>query len=164
MSINLHDAVDFLLQEGYIYKAVKFLKFTPKAYQELGDLARVKKQANTQQTWDAKYIQFIRDAAIPARGEDSRGEFYSLNKYSTQGCKGFEKAVGRGADYAILVESTKLYYKSTVKLKVAISRYMHEGLWKSDYDAYMEAALKGTPLEHVKQQTENGVHTAWQVG
>lgn len=164
MSINLKDAVVYLLQEGYIYKAVKYLKFTPKAYQELGDLARIAKLEPIQLDWDARYIQFIRDADIPARAEDSRGEAYALNKYSTKGEYAFRKAIGGGIDYDRLVASTKLYYRSAVKLKVAIGRYMEEGLWRSDYDAFAQAEEAGNSSEHVKQQTGNGVHTAWEVG
>lgn len=164
MSTNLKEAVDFLLQEGYIYKAIKFLKFTPKAYQELGDLSRVKAQAHTQQTWDERYVQFIREAEVPVRAEGSRGDLYELNKYSKDGCKAFEVAIGRGADYARLVASTKLYYQSKIKLKVAIGRYMKEGLWRSDYDAYQLSEEQGTTTDHINQQQSDGTHSAYTVG
>ena len=168
MSINLKDAVAFLLQEGYIYKSIKFLKFTPKAYKELGDLSTddaLRLQAEKiRQAWDARYIQFIRDAEVPQRGEDSRGALYTLNKYSVEGETGFRKALESGILYPRLVASTKLYYKSGVKLKVAIGRYMKDGLWRTDYDAFVQAEEEGNSSEHVKQQTSNGTHTAWEVG
>lgn len=168
MSINLKDAVDFLLQEGYIYKAIKHLKFTPKAYKEL-DMESLDKRLRLQaeevrKAWDARYIQFIRDAEVPQRGEGSDGSYYALNKYTVEGETALRRALETGTSYPRLVASTKLYYKSGIKLKVAIGRYMKEGLWRTDYEALAQAEEEGNSSEHVKQQTSNGTHTAWQVG
>lgn len=164
MSINLKDAVSFLLSEGYIYSAITKLHFSKKAYDELGPVKKIQQTDAFRQSWEQKYTRFIMDAGVPARAEDSRGDVYSLNKYSDKGMKAFRIAIGNGVDYGRLVLSTQLYYKSSVKLKVAIGRYMEEGLWRTDYDAFTQSAENNSIAEHVKQQTSNGTHSSWELG
>lgn len=158
MSINLKEAVDFLLTHGYLYKSGIRFKVATKLYSDLS--AGSPKPID----WVGSYTKFIVDAEIPNRAESRNGEYYPLNKFSEPGCRAFRKAIEGGADYTRLVQSTRLYYRSGVRLKVAITRYMDEGLWRSDYEALVLSEEKGTTLDHVKTQESDGTHSSWTVG
>lgn len=160
MSINLKEAVDFLLSGGYVYWHGKTLKLHSKFYTDLAEGVAGEPPMN----WIDQYTGFIILCQIPARGESRSGEAYCLNKYSDPGMRVFKRVIEGGVKLEDLVESTKLYYRSGVRLKVAIGRYMHEGLWRTDYEAYMQSKEAGTTQEHVNQQTSDGTHTAWQLG
>lgn len=166
MSINLTDAMDFLLSNGYIYRYGERFKFHNKLYLEMaGQQAKAGIHHNPQAVdWVRAYTKFITEARVPARGEDTRGGYYSLNKYSEPGMKAFRKAIEGGANYDALVLSTSLYYRSGVRLKVAVSRYMEEGLWRGDYDAHIASVEAGNQQQHEQQTVSDGTHTAWSVG
>lgn len=160
MSINLKEAVDFLMSNGYVYWYGKKLKLHTKFYEDIE-----KQEMPASINWTDRYTNFIRDAGIPSRGESRNGEFYPLNKFSNPGLAAFRKAIEKGGVVEEwLLQSTKLYYKSGVRLKVAIGRYFHEGLWVTDYEAYKASLEAGTTQNHVKQETSDGSHTAWQLG
>lgn len=185
MSINLKEAVDFLLSGGYLTRgATGRYKVTQKLYDQLmhpeiiKDLELLKPVVINGKLaymppgelplkmvdWVSAYTSFIVAARIPARGESKSGEYYPMNKYSNPGMKAFRKIIEAGVDLDILIKSTMLYYKSGVKLKVAITRYMEDGLWRSDYEALVNSAEEGKVEEHIKQQLNDGQHTDWTVG
>ena len=166
MSITLKDAVDFLLSEGYIFKYGERFKFASKTYLELTakDLPGHTHSKPAAINWVTAFTQFIMAAKIPSRAEDSRGGYYSLNQYSEPAMKAFRKIVEGGVSLEDLVASTTLYYKSGVKLKVKIGRYIEEGLWRGDYEAYMASKEAGNLREHEKQQKSDGTTTSWSVG
>lgn len=116
--------------------------------------------------WVKAFIGFINEAQVPARLESNRGEVYSVNKYSEDGMKAFRKALEGGIDYKLLVKSTMLYYKSSVRFKKAIGNYMAQGDWRSDYEALKVAALSGTTAieQHLKQETKDNGHNPYRLG
>lgn len=121
----------------------------------------------TMATWEDRFLKFIRDAEVPQRLESSRMESYAVNKYSVEGMKAFRAAIEAGVDYGLLVKSTKLYYKSTVKFKKTIGNYMAQGDWRSDYNNLKEVAETGDVNklnEHVKQETKSNEHTPYRLG
>lgn len=161
MSINLKEAVDFLLSSGYVYWHGKKLKLHTKFYVDLEAGVGGEPPKN----WIDRYTSFIIDAGIPARAEAKNGDYYALNKYSQPGMLAFRKAIeGERVNEQWLLESTRLYYKSGIRLKVGVGRYFHEGLWRSDYQAYAASLETGTTQDHVNKETSNGTHSAWQLG
>lgn len=175
MSINLKEAVLYLLRNGYLIQGARGkYKVTQKLYDGMvkGEIFSNPTPTNQELAayiphvdWTKAYTTFIITAQVPARGESRNGEFYPLNKYSEPGMKAFRKAIEiEGVNLDILIKSTMLYYKSGVKLKVAITRYMEEGLWRSDYEALVNSAEEGRIEEHIKQQLNDGQHSDWTVG
>lgn len=116
--------------------------------------------------WDKKFMDFIVEAQVPARWEDSNGNPYYLNKFSEAGLKVFRKALESGASYPVLVNSTKLYYKSSTKLKKAIGNYFAHGDWKTDYEALYASAQSGidSVQQHIKEEISNGNGTQYSIG
>lgn len=180
MSINLKEAVDFLLSRGYLIRgAGGKLRVTQKVYDDLNIPGNMLMQLKSSEhpihgsvvispdlvDWKDAYIKFIMAAQVPERGETRYGEYYPMNKYSDPGMKAFKQAIWNGGiDLATLIRSTMLYYKSSIKLKVAIGRYMVEGLWRSDYEKLVMAQKDNTVEEHIKTELDNGTTTGWQVG
>lgn len=114
-------------------------------------------------SWDTLYMGFIIEAQVPERMCNNKGEWYDANKFSAVGLKGFRRAMEKdGVNYPLLVKSTMLYYKSSSNFKVAITRYMGEDLWKSDYMALLASAEAGTVDEHVKEQTKSNEWSRYQ--
>ena len=114
--------------------------------------------------WEQLFMKFIQEAKVPQKLEGTRGEVYYANKYSVPGMKAFKKALQGGYVYDILVKSTMLYYKSSVKLKKAIGNYFAQEDFKSDYQALTEAAASGTLTEHIKSETNDEQQSAWKLG
>lgn len=108
--------------------------------------------------WPAAFIQFITEAEVPQRG-NSRDGSYDLNKYSEPAMKAFKKILESGVDYLILVNSTKIYYKTHKQYQNKISKYIEDGIWRSDYEALKASAEKGGEqgiIDHVKNEVDNG--------
>jgi len=104
--------------------------------------------------WPALYTRFILEAEVPQRCEGKDGS-YDLNKYSEPAMKAFRKMVEReGVKYPVLVKSTLLYYKTHKSYAVTISRYIVDGLWRSDYQALLASAADGRIEEHIKQEID----------
>lgn len=178
--VDLKEATDYLFANGYLHSVkgefkltVKFRKamdalaaghsvaksndLVPVKYQEAGIVA-------AKVDWVAQYKQFIIDANVPKRCEGRNGEMYATNTYSEPGMKAFRKAIESGTNYEMLVASTALYYKSGIRMKVAIGRYMEEGRWRTDYDALVASAENNTVKEHIQSETDNGEHTFTKLG
>lgn len=196
MSISLVVATEFMITNGYIlplgggkYKlSTKFLQEFGKAYKPaprqyaLGiDPVSKKTDPVLFQTqpdgtvvvpgkfyfsWENRYKQFIMEAKVPARLDNNRGENYQVNGYSEKGMKAYRKACESGIEHELLVKSTMLYYHSRIRFKVAIGRYMEEGIWKTGYDALADAAGQGEQqvIDHIKAETQDDQQSSYRVG
>lgn len=167
--VNLKEATEYLVANGYMLCIKGKYKVTRKFYKEIEHPAGalVTQQlpvVRIAEAWPERYLQFIRDAGVPARREGSKGNVYDTNKYSDGAMKVFKKILESGIKYELLVLSTGLYYKSSVNSPVAIGRYIEEGLWRTDYDALELSAQQGTIKDHIKQTTNNGQHDFTTVG
>jgi hypothetical protein len=105
--------------------------------------------------WSDYYLQFIREAEVPARCEGKDGN-YDVNKYSEEGMKAFRKALEKeGINYQLLVNVTRLYYKSHRQFALKIGNYMAKGEWRSDYESAFTANKEGKLAEHIQQEIQN---------
>lgn len=191
---NLQEAINYMIANGYMscvkgeYKLTTSFRTAMKALQAGGKVTKGIQGkvipeivaaitpvqvpalspklmvALSPEDWVDKYKQFILDAKIPARCEDRWGNLYDINKYSEPGMKAFRKAMESGVKYELLVMAVALYYKSGVKLKVAIGRYMEEGRWRTDYDALLSSAQDNKVAEHIKSVTDNGQYSSTKLG
>lgn len=173
MATSLHEAVEFMVANGYLVRSKnKYLLMQQKLSRDLSkpEVPAVKSStaivvtARKAQDWVNEYQKFIVESMVPRRCEGRNGEMYYTNQYSEPGMKAFRKAIEGGADYNILTKSTMLYYKSGVKLKQAIGRYMEEGTWRSGYDALLQSAEQGTVEQHIKDELEDGSNSFTQLG
>jgi hypothetical protein len=109
----------------------------------------------TANDWTQRFLTFIQEAQVPNRGEGRDGS-YDLNKYAESACKVFRKMLEReGVQYSILVKSTLLYYKTRKRYAVKISKYIEEGLWRSDYEALLSSAADGSIEQHIQQEIDD---------
>lgn len=117
-------------------------------------------------SWENRYKQFILEAKVPSRLDNNRGESYQCNAYSDKGMKAYRAACESGIEMDLLCKSVQLYYASTLRFKVAIGRYMEEGIWKTHYDALANAAQQGETqlIDHIKQETQDGQQSSYRLG
>lgn len=189
MSISLVEATEFMIANGYIlplghgkYKlSTKFTQeFKPRSFDDrmvleaqlaLNQGLALVCTAGTVPgkfyfSWENRYKQFIMEAKVPARLENNRGESYQANAYSEKGMKAYRKAIESGIEGELLVKSTMLYYHSKIRFKVAIGRYMEEGIWKTGYDALKEAAAQGEEklIDHINKETTPDEQSSYRIG
>lgn len=183
--MNLKQVIEYLLENRYISMHNGKYKFTALFNKELTgiekgltlagtvvepnlpakstfEIARI--TSYTQAQWTQFYMDFIRAADVPERCMSTDGTSYALNKYSEKGMKVFQKALREGYDPTLLVSTVKLYYKSNIRLKKAIGRYMEDGDWRSDYEVLKASVKEGTVAELVKQETEDERITNYSIG
>lgn len=121
----------------------------------------------TPENWPSSFMEFIAEAKVPRMLEGKHGEMYHGNKYSEAGMKAYRKALEKeGVQYDVLVKSTMLYYKSSIRLKKAVGNYFALGDWRTDYDALMHAAESGeqTLTKHIKDETSAGFNGGYVIG
>lgn len=178
MSINLKEVAEFMLTNGYILALGRGkYKLSTKFHQEMRQAKAVLPahisgicflvpQPLEIFNWESHYKQFIIDARVPARLDNNKGESYQANGYSEKGLKAFRTACTGGIDQNLLRRSVQLYYASTLRFKVAIGRYMEEGIWKTHYDALANAAQQGETqlIDHIKQETQDGQQSSYRLG
>lgn len=188
MSINLKEATEFMLTNGYIllvgkgkYKLstkfhVDFKQVVRNPLMGQGAINNIQpvlgkfEQALAEYTpaylWENRYKQFILDAKVPKRIDTKWGESYQANAYSEEGMKAFRKAIESGTDLQMMVRSTQLYYASKTKYKQSIGRYISEGTWKTDYDDLLQAAGAGeqTLIDHIKTETKDEQQSSYRLG
>ena len=111
------------------------------------------KDTSSKVDWTQRFLDFIKDAEVPARGEGKNGG-YDINKYSEEGMKAFKKAIESSVQYPVLVKSTMLYYKTHSAYALKIGNYMADGAWRSDYEMLLTSAKEGTITEHIQQQLD----------
>jgi hypothetical protein len=184
--MNIKEVIQFLIQNGYILPkgmtyvmSAKFLNAC-KGSTLQQDMAAVPTMSLQQMknavmqspsvvptNWEDAFIKLITDAQVPARLESNRGEVYSVNKFSVDGCKAFRKAIEKdGYEYQLLVKSTMLYYKSGTRFKKAIGNYFSQGDFRSDYLTLKEMVLEGEDAlqSHLKREVNDNQHTAYDLG
>lgn len=170
--MNLQEAVTYLIQEGYMVTIKGKYKVTAKFNKEVTgkDIGLVSsggslvvqeispKALSTLETttdWTGAYIKFIQEAEVPQRGEGGSGS-YDLNKFSEKAAKVFRRMIEKeGVQYPVLVKSTLLYYKTHRRYPVTITRYIEDGLWRTDYMALLESAKEGKLSDHIQNQIDN---------
>jgi hypothetical protein len=170
---TLQEAVQFLLDNGYMAIIKKRYIVTAKFNKEMTGVhagltllvgnypAVIEPSVPKQISWPDLYKQFILEAKVPARIINSRGEPYATNIYSEPGMKAFRKALEKESmTYQLMVECTQLYYSSSIGMKVAIGRFMEEGMWRTYYQELLEMKQLG---KEVKPNTD-GSYTKWKVG
>lgn len=173
---QLLQTVQYLLDNGYLAVIKGKYIVTAKFNKEVTGLDRglvlgpgkvpmVKEPDIPKQiSWQDMYTRFITEAKVPARIMSPRGEPYQTNAFSEGGLKAFRKALEKeGIEYQLLVESTQLYYTGTIGLKVAIGRYMEEGMWRTQYQELVDHTKAGTLSQHLKS-TKDESKTRWKIG
>lgn len=169
--MNLHQVVDWMMEQGYLVSIKGKYKVTAKFNKEIvgeetglvkfNNTLLVQEHAPPQITgnninWPEVFIKFIQEAEVPARGEGGNGS-YDLNKYSDPAMKVFRRMIEKEKIiYAVLVKSTMLYYKTHRKFPYTISRYIVEGFWRSDYFSLFSSAEEGKVQEHIQKEIDNG--------
>lgn len=113
--------------------------------------------------WVNFYTRFILECEVPAKLEGSN-VIYAGNKFSEDGMKAFQKALKDGFEYKGLVMAVKLYYKSTIRFKKAIGKYMKDGEWRTDYAEIINNANSGTLEKHIKDTMNEGTGTNYTLG
>lgn len=168
--MEIQKLYEYLRDNGYILSSGDILVFSNKFYAEI---KREKKTiisarqvdpiilpSPVVQDWKMYFIKFIQ-ICVPTKCEGARGEMYDTNKFSEDAAKEFRKMIDKeGINYELLVESTKLYYKSG-RFRKKISNYIVDGDWRSDYLAFKTAHQIGDVQGHIKKSTDNGEHNQW---
>jgi hypothetical protein len=161
--MELLEVVKYLRDNGY-------LLVTKGRYSLSSKFARDKevaeghtsKKLDVSNAWDSRYLQFIKDAEVPAKIETSRGEYFVGNGYTEPAMEVFKQAITSGrVEYDILVKSTKLYYRSGAKWKKKVSNYLVDGDWYSDYINLVSAMKHQTEDSYIKTVQENGPIDQW---
>lgn len=104
--------------------------------------------------WETMYKQFIMQCKVPARGYDSYGRAYAMNKYSVDGMQAFKKAVLKGYKVEFMALAVAVYYRSPDQFKKSIGNYMATGEWETDYDVMVSKHEAGTLGQHIKKETD----------
>jgi hypothetical protein len=164
--MTLQEMVRWMLENGYLVNIKGKYRVTSKFNKEItgkeegvtpvaGALVVVEKAATGD--WTQLYLQFIREAQVPAKGYDRSGRPYDLNKYSDPAMKAFRKMIEvEKIQYPVLVKSTMLYYKTRLTFPLAVGRYISEGQWRSDYEALLCSATEGTVEQHIRKEIDDG--------
>ena len=105
--------------------------------------------------WSQAYLNFIKEAEVPAKGMGNGGIPYDLNKYSEPAMKAFRKIIESGVMYPVLVKSTMLYYRTHRSFAYKLTRYIEEGFWRSDYEALLTSAEDGTIVNHIQKEIDD---------
>jgi hypothetical protein len=143
--INLKQAVDFMLEHGYMAVLQDELVITNKLQREfkaipadgLDTVFAGEQFMDRKSVWD----KFIKDACIPYQAEGSSGRKYTLRQYS-DGLGTLLVSIIKKCDYKILTESAKRYY-NTATFKLILSNYLKGQVWYEEYKRYEEALAKG---------------------
>lgn len=175
--MTLNEVFKYLVEKGYVlaskdkgYTLSKKFQADVKAMKASSEhgLSVVSKSVSTttELDWGNLFINFIKDAEVPAKLPDNKGGWYAGNKYSEDAMKKFKQIIGTGIDYNLLVRSTQLYYKSANTYKKIISNYILDGDWRTDYFTMKDAVDKGVQglVEHVKTETDDGQHSNYRIG
>jgi hypothetical protein len=174
--INLQQAVQYMLENGYMAVVKGKYMVTAKFNKEILGVAKgltmlpgnvpvvIEPDIPKTITWQQMYQRFITEAKVPARIMSPRGTPYQTNAYSEPGMKAFRKAIEKeGVDYQLLVEAAQLYYTGSIELKVAVGKFMEEGVWRTYYQELIDHKKAGTLSDHIKNSKDESP-TRWKVG
>lgn len=175
--MTLTEVIQFLLDNDYVNTRAGKLAFTKKFHEDhiaqkggvvtasiSGALIPI---PTTHTQMASLFVHFIMEAKVPAKLEDNRGNPYYANKFNEEAGKRFVQMIFKdGVDYNLLVKSTMLYYKSGVAFKKAISNYILQGDWLTDYQELQQSAAAGeTQLnQHIKTTVEHGGYNPFKFG
>lgn len=179
--LNLNQVMQWLRENSYVDVVDNTYQFTHLFFVDLVKINNEEQQvipvANREialsGNWPMAFMEFIREAKVPAKVESTKGDTYYVNKYSEPAMKQFRKMIEKeGIEYAILVRSTALYYASQNKFKKKIGNYILEGDWRTDYmlmkEMMSEAIASGDSKQlsdHIKNELEDGKpHTGYSIG
>lgn len=171
----LKEILDELVQRGYVLEQKGKYKFTALFYEDLtgtrqglvrtqsGELvvAEPSLPANMPEkiiNWELAFVKFIAAAQVPERLNDNKGMPYYANKYSEAGMKVFRKIIEKeGVNIELLVQSTALYYKSSIAYKKTIGNYITDGDWRGDYQKLADAAntSEEAVIKHIQNEVKN---------
>lgn len=138
----------------------------PDVIQVSGHIELATRPALANASWEEEYKSFIICNGVPKRLETQRGESYPANTYSEAGMRAYRKAIEQGYDMILLGGAIRLYYKSNIKFKMAIGRFMEEGHWKTYYDELKAAAEQGVDAVNnlVTEQTKDNDVDHYELG
>lgn len=84
--------------------------------------------------WTDMYMKFIVDCKIPKFASGSDGSLYEVNKFSKDAMLVFQKMIEVDKiDILKLTAVTKAYYSNARRSPQAISTYIKQGTWRTDY-------------------------------
>lgn len=180
LKLNASDVFKWLLENNYLEGAgtPQGNQLTSQFFKDAGkniDVSALPVPAKAvsllptkKEDWDTKFIHFIMAAQVPARIEDSQGNPYYANKFSEPALKVFRKALESGVDEQVLIKSTMLYYKSSVRYKKTIGNYFTGGDWRTDYEALVASASTSSEAlnKHIKDEIKpnNGERSNYSIG
>lgn len=147
---NINAVADWMVKEGYfiIHKS-KYL-VSEKFNREVRGVAEgiiklpnrkitVKEKGRapaglTPEEWRDTYMKFIADARVPQYGRMGDGRLYQLNKFSEKAFLKFRSLIEQdGIDLERLQAVTAAYYADNRTVKLTISNFILEGVWRTTY-------------------------------
>jgi hypothetical protein len=88
----------------------------------------------TPDEWRDTYMKFIAEAKVPKFGRMGDGRLYELNKFSEKAFAKFRTLIEHDAiDLERLQAVTAAYYADNRTVKVTVSNFILEGLWRTNY-------------------------------
>jgi hypothetical protein len=158
--ITFSKAVDYLLENDYLAvingeKVItnKFLReFKPIPKERLEQLFADSPDVISR---EAIFKKFCEDAEIPYKGTfTDSGKQYTIRQYSPGIADRLIKIIKSVPNYKILVEATKLYYKSN-GFKLILSNYIDKQVWKDEYERY-EKAVQSNQVSRLNAASSGG--------
>jgi hypothetical protein len=141
MDVDFSTAVDFLLKNGYLAQVNGEITLTGKFKRTFNPLesakaAEVFKESPPIFTQKDIWEKFVKDAEIPHRVSNQKGQSYTVRQYSNALANRLAKIIADpDIDYKTLVQSTKNYYRSNA-FKFTLHNYFEKEVWKIEYDNY----------------------------
>lgn len=122
-------ALELLVQNGYLESVKGKYRCTAKLNDTVAGIVRL-----TDEDWENKYLDFIKQCKIPRQGESVNGDMYNLNQYTADAMKRFRQMIEKERiDVEILTKVTRTYYSGSIRCKKKIGNYITENLWRMDY-------------------------------
>lgn len=145
--LDFSKAVNYLLENGYLAMINGEITFTGKFKREFNPVPAKKLEeifpdTNTAGTREEIWRKFIKDAEIPHKATATNGKQYTIRQYSPGIANKLMQIIKEVDDYNVLVESTKLYYKSNSYKKI-LSNYIDQQIWRDEYERYEQAKKDG---------------------
>lgn len=183
---NLTEAVEYLIQNKYVELHNKKYKFSSLFYKELTGIEKgltskgvvlepllptvqsSQLDTNLVKTytladWRRYYIEFIKVSGVPEIIRSGLST-YPGNKFSEEGMKAFKTAMVEGYKLEWLISAVKLYYKDNTGYKKALTNYMKDGDWRTDYETIQIAVESGTVLALVQDKTKENNESGYRIG
>jgi hypothetical protein len=145
--LDFSKAVNYLLENGYLAMINGEITITGKFKREfnpvpLEKLEKIFPDTTKAGTREEVWRKFIADAEIPYKATATNGKQYTIRQYSPGIANKLMQIIKEVGDYNVLVESTKLYYKTNGYKKI-LSNYIDQKIWKDEYERYLKAKEEG---------------------